>query len=370
MSMTGSHPLQLRRCLRSTTILVCITSVALSGALSGCAGMGTGASYAVAADDLCAAERTQLKSFQDYFFQSMIQGAATGALLGGLSGLLIGGDAKGALIGAGAGAVVGGATGYFAAKQRATSDPVALTQAVYTDIYNENAQLDSVSAAFVRLRDCRYQGAKLIKADFAAGRMSKADAQAKLGVMRQRFQEDIVFAEGLNSKIAERGSQYDGASNEVMKFDPTARDRALQREAAERAAQEQAAPRYVANETLRMHATPAANGAAVGSVARGQTVVLIGSPGGEWANVRLTSGQSGYVAMRLLRPAGTAAPVRVAAVAPPPKDASGVVQLTETNQLKRKALADDVASAKVAAASTFDLEGAISRAGERDAAPA
>jgi hypothetical protein len=134
MSMTGSHRFQLRRCLRSTTILVCITSVALSGALSGCAGMGTGGSYTVAADDLCAAERTQLKSFQDYFFQSMVQGAATGALLGGLSGLLIGGDAKGALIGAGAGAVIGGATGYLAANHRATSDTLAQTQPLYNDI--------------------------------------------------------------------------------------------------------------------------------------------------------------------------------------------------------------------------------------------
>ena len=329
MIMTGPHLLQLRRCLRSTTILACITAVGLSGALSGCAGMGN-SSYTVAADDLCAAERTQLKSFQDYFFQAMVQGAATGALLGGISGLLIGGDTKGALIGAGTGSVLGGATGYFTAKQRATSDPVQLTQAVYTDVYNENQQIDSVTAAFIRLRDCRFQGARLIKTDFAAGRMSKADAQAKLGLMRQRFQEDIAYAEELNSKIASRGAEYDGASNEVMKFDPSARDRALQREAAERAAQQRAEQQQ--------------------------------------AQQQRQQAQRQQAQRQQAAPAST--PVSVASAAPPPKDASGVVQLTETNQLKRKALADNVASAKVAASSTFDLEGAISRTGVRDAAPA
>ena len=64
----------------------------------------------------------------------------------------------------------------------------------------------------------------------------------------------------------------------------------------------------------------------------------------DWTHVQLRDGRDGYVASRLLRPAGTPRPR--ASAPPPPKDAAGVAQLTETNQLKRKALDDEVAEAK------------------------
>src|SRR5271168_2867936 len=98
-------------------------AVALIGALavvcSGCAGGGGmfGSSYTVAADDSCGAQRQSLKAYQDYFFASMIQGAAIGAVGGGLAGLALGGNAQSAAIGAGAGALVGGTVGYYSAKQ-------------------------------------------------------------------------------------------------------------------------------------------------------------------------------------------------------------------------------------------------------------
>ena len=48
--------------------------------------------------------------------------------------------------------------------------------------------------------------------------------------------------------------------------------------------------------------------------------------------------------------------------APPPNDAVGVVQLTESNQVKRKAFGDTVSEAKVAANTSFDLDAKISGA--------
>ena len=122
--------MRVARAFRSIVITLSASALVLSGC-------GSGTSYTVAADDVCAAERQQLNSFHDYFFQSMLQGAAMGAMGGALMGGLIGGNAKGALIGAGAGALVGGATGYFAAKQRAAGNPGQLTQSVYGDVSRE-----------------------------------------------------------------------------------------------------------------------------------------------------------------------------------------------------------------------------------------
>src|SRR4051812_35320177 len=47
MSIAEPRQFHLRRALRSTTVLFCIASVAMSGTLSGCAAVGGGASYTV-----------------------------------------------------------------------------------------------------------------------------------------------------------------------------------------------------------------------------------------------------------------------------------------------------------------------------------
>jgi hypothetical protein len=264
--------------------------------LSGCA---TGTSnYTVSSNDACAPQRAQLKSYQDYFYQSMAEGALAGAAVGATAGALIGGNWKAALIGAGAGAVVGAAGGYLAAKQKATSDPVQLSQSVYQDISTENTQIDAVTASFLRLKDCRFQTAQLVKEDYRAGRISRDAAQAKLGEIRGLFAEDIAFAEALDAKINERGGEYQNASTELAKL--------------------QAAPPPPAP------AQPA-----------------------------------------------PAKPTAAKPAAPkPPPAASAVAQATATNQLKRKALSDDVQEAKASSNAAFDVEGKISRRPTSDDSPA
>lgn len=390
----------MRRAFRALVVMVSAGSLALSG----CAEAPH--NYTTAAGDVCVAERQQLKSFQDYFFQSMVQGAAIGAVGGAMAGLLLGGDAKGALIGAGTGAIIGGVGGYYSAKAKATSNPVQLTQSVYTDVNNENTQIDSLTASFQRLSECRLRSAQAVKADYAAGKINQADAQAKLNQIKSWYLEDISFAESLGAKMNERGAEYDNASGELMKVDPTAQQTLAQRQAAAQATVPQAPPppnqpapsqpaqtqpaqtqpaqgqptqgpptqgQYVANEAARLRAEPSTSGAEIEAVTPGETVTVMDSTRstGDWMHVQLPDGQAGYVASRLLRPAGAPASATPPA-APPPQDAAGVAQLTETNQLKRKALNDDVAQAKVTANTAFDLEGKISRlpqATSRNASP-
>jgi hypothetical protein len=323
-----------------------------------------GSSYTVAADDSCGAQRQSLKAYQDYFFASMIQGAAIGAVGGGLAGLALGGNVQSAAIGAGAGALVGGTVGYYAAKQKANSDPVALTNSVYQDVNHENGQIDGVSVAFNNLRDCRLRSAQAVKSDYQAKRIAQADAQAKLEVIKQRYLEDVDFAAGLGKKMDERGGEYQTASTQIMDTNPGAQS-TLARRDREGGGATAAGGRggFVANSAARVHETADAASRQVGTVAEGAYVQPItgSDTPADWTHVQLSNGKSGYVVSRLLRPAGTAAPSRAAP--PPPSDAAGVAQLTQSNQLKRQALSDQVASAKTEAnGSAFELSGGISRA--------
>jgi len=352
---------------RSSLAVLAIATLALGACQT------TGGGFNIAGDDVCAAERSGLKAHQDYFYQSMVQGAVAGAVAGGLAGALISGDATGALIGAGAGAVVGGIGGYYLSKQKATTDRNVLTQSVYSDISTENSQIDGVTASFRRLRDCRFNTAAAVKNDFAAGKITREDAQAKLAKTQALFREDVQFAESLGGKINERGAEYQNASSEMIKLDPNAQQTFAAREAAARAAAAPApvaapAVRYVANEAARVRSQPTTTASQIGTIAPDEAVTLAPgeTAGGEWTRVQLADGRMGYTATRLLRKEGTAAPTpapaqRVASAAPPPTDVAGVAQLTETNQLKRKALNDDVAQAKLASSSAFELDGKISR---------
>ena len=354
--------------------------------LQGCA---EPAGYVISSDDPCAGNRQELKGVQDYFFQSIVEGAVADAVAGGLAGALIGRDAKSALIGAGAGAVAGGIGGYFVAKQRVNSDRTQLVSSVYGDLTNENRQIDNTSGIYRRLSQCRFQAAEAIKADFRAGRISHDDAVARLNKQRAWFDQDTQFAESLGAKMSERGNEYAFASNELIKDDPNAKRTLSLRQAA--AAQSAGGGPAVsaairANQTARLRENPSASGRQVGSVQAGEEVTPIGPTTGEWTQVRTASGISGYVATRLLSdetgkalagPARAAHPPRTqqatrqptpapappaapAPAAPPPNDVAGVAQLTESNQLKRKAFTDQLAESKVASANAFDLEGKVS----------
>jgi len=294
--------------VRPVSLALGVGALVLSGCTNGGSGLGMGTSgYTVSSNDACAAQRAQLKSYQTYFYQSMAEGALAGAAVGATAGALIGGNWKAALIGAGTGAVVGAAGGYLVAKQRATSDPVQLTQSVYTDISTENGQIDAVTASFLTLKDCRFQTAQLVKNDYKAGRMSREAAQAKLAEIQGLFNEDVAFAEALDAKINERGGEYQYASAELTKLQP--------------------AP-----------APPAPAPAPAKPTAKA-------APAAKPPSTATASGSA-------------------------PANSSGVAQLTASNQLKRKALSDDVQEAKASGAQAFDLEGKISHRPTSDDRPA
>lgn len=299
-----SHQHRLRARLRGAVLILAAASLPLGG----CATSG----YEIAADDPCGAYRAELKSVEDSYVEGAVMGAVGGALIGGLAGGLIGGNTKGALIGAGAGAVAGGLGGYFLAKQNATSDRATLVSSVYGDIAAENAKLDRVTAAFRQIRQCRLRSAEEVKQAFAARKIERPAAEARLATIRQLYSEDIRVAEALGGKMNERGQEFEFASSELLKQDPAAQREVQQLRAAA------AKPRAGRAPAARATAAPAKGGAPLPQQ----------------------------------RPEPPQAPANTTA---------GVATLTESNQVKRQAFSTDVQQAKAEAVTAFELEGSISR---------
>lgn len=334
--------------------------------LVGCSstgGAGLFTSYTVAADDTCGQYRQQLSAYRDYFFSAMVQGATIGAAVGGLTGYFVGGNVKSTLIGAGAGAVTGAVGGYFFAKQKAANgNPTTLANSVYDDLNTENSEIDGVTGTFEKLHDCRLDAARSVKDDLAARRISRDDAQAKLRKVRDWLVEDIDLADALGAKMGERSAEYADASDKMLQSEPSAKRTLETRELATRGPDGGGGGGgLVANEAARVREAPTTSSRQIAALAPGDAVSPLGG-GSEtqgWTHVQLRDGRSGYTASNLLRPSGT--PI-AASAPPPPKDVAGVAQLTETNQLKRKALADDTAQAKAdAGGNAFELGGSISR---------
>src|SRR4051812_9434172 len=124
----------LRRLSRSSlAVLLCFALV-----LPGCSSLNPGADIPDDPTDACRPERAALRSTGDYFTQDIIQGAAIGAIGGGLIGALAGGNARSAAIGALAGGAAGALGGYWKALQQQYADQATLYRTVYSDIERDN----------------------------------------------------------------------------------------------------------------------------------------------------------------------------------------------------------------------------------------
>jgi outer membrane lipoprotein SlyB len=297
-------------------LAACLTTVWMAGCST------APADYLSAADDQCQVERQDLKSVEDHFNQQLVQGAVIGAVggaaTGALLGFLAGGDASSAAIGAGAGALAGGLGGYFVARQQAYSDRNALVQTVYDDVSRENVQIDRTTAAYRALRECRLRTAESIRTDFAAGRVSRGDAEQRLARTRELFRQDIAYAEQLGGKMEARNKEFAYASDQLLVDDPTGQAEVeafrVTQAPGEAPGEMAAGPSLVANTSARLRETASTQGRQVATLAPGETVTLLaGDPGDTWWQVRTRQGETGFVSSKLLSPPGT----KVVAKTPP-----------------------------------------------------
>lgn len=357
-----------------------ILGLAVAPGLAACTPDASAPGGQIASDDACGSQRSQLTSIGDYFTQAMIVGAVSGAALGALTGALVsGGDLESTLAGAAIGGVGGAAAGYYSAKAEANSDRGSLVGGVYKDLYSENQQIDRTTTAFRAVRACRTAEAERIRADYRAGRMTADEARAKLADVKSKFEWEVKYAEEVGGKMNERGEQYSYAATEISHFDASTRP-----PVATAATYQVSGPvlRLVASKSTRVRELPGTSSRQIGGLKAGETVEAraVSGASGQWMRIRLADGTPGFVSASLLvspdKYKGNATAVAsrpdVQTSAPPPQSAGGVVQLAETNQIKQKALADDVSESRsVLSSATFELDQPITlMPGAGDRSPA
>ena len=155
--------------------------------LSGCAG-GAGA-Y----DARLSPAQNQLRQSNARFNQTVGEGAAAGALLGGLAGLALGGRNRGqaALIGVAAGGALGAGAGYAVAHNNLNRSS---TEAQYSDaIQQAGADADayrSSASASSQIADQAYADASRLNSQVRSGQITQA--QYRAGVARYQADSDIM----------------------------------------------------------------------------------------------------------------------------------------------------------------------------------
>lgn len=320
---------------------VCV--VAVASLLTSCApGQFTTQAQRIGYDDpndSCRQYVVALDSTGNYFGAQIATGAAVGALGGAALGGLMSGNWRGAAIGAIAGGIAGGTAAYWSALQQQQLSQSVLYQRVGSDLARENAQIDRTQLAFDAVTDCRFRQAQAIRADYSAGRITRAQAEASMAAVRGYAQGDLRMAQTINQQIQGRGQQFDVAVNNVGPgpAPPPAMPRM--------------SVRVTRGATLRVR--PDSGAPDIGRLDPRQPVTVTGARNG-YALVETPSGARGYVAANDLASSSARRSVSVASGVAA-TNGGNVRTLAGSNAARRDDFAQSVAVTQSAQASGFEL---------------
>jgi hypothetical protein len=188
------------------------------GSCSQIANMTGNSRLSVDPSDPCGSQRADFTRAKSYFTDEIVTdtlaGAAAGALGGaGLAWMTGKNVGSGALIGGGVGAVAGGATGYTKVRAQQARDQADMAQRVNSDLRQEGQEIDHTTAAFARLRQCRYHQALLIKAQVHSNTLTRQAGLTQIAWERERFDEEIALAHEYGVAMAKRGTQFRDAAD-------------------------------------------------------------------------------------------------------------------------------------------------------------
>jgi hypothetical protein len=202
--------------------------------------------------------------------------------------------------------------------------------------------------------DCRFQQAQTIRAQYAAGAVTLAAAQAQMSQVQSWAQRDLALAQKINSQIQSRGAQFDYAVTNLNNGAPApgSSDQASN-DISKPAAIRTAAP-------LLLRADPSAP--VIGQLASQQPVTVTGSSNG-YALVNTSTGAQGFTPMEDVGEPGTersiSVPAERTASLSDDTGASGgtVEQLDGSNAARRDSFAQSVAVSQSAVSNGFQLSG-------------
>ncbi len=193
--------------------------------------------------DSCRRNVVALDSAGNFFAEDMLKGAVvgatTGALAGGMLAILSGKSgqdvAKSALIGGAVGGMAGAIGGYYKSRMEQGRDQAVL--AINKDLTREASELDKADTAVRALITCRVDERDQIRADYAAKRISKSEAQRRWNLLQEQVRRDNNLMQMVAENIGKRQEEYKYASDQVAaEFDISKLPPAEQRAAKKRIA--------------------------------------------------------------------------------------------------------------------------------------
>ncbi|MBR0655817.1 hypothetical protein [Plastoroseomonas arctica] len=202
----------------------------------------------------------------------------------------------------------------------------------------ENSDLDSLQIAFDSLLYCRWIEARTVRADLTAGRVPRAESEARMAALRARLRADLARARAvlaeLERQAATRVAALEQEAPGVTATAPRGRGANQPRP-------------VVAAATVLLRLRPEGGAPEVGRVAAGESVSVRPAAGG-FAAVESGGQIRGYA------PAG-AFQIAERTARPAERAASPIRTLAATNIARRENFAESVSLAESSAVSGFEL---------------
>ncbi|MBF0179192.1 MAG: hypothetical protein HQM03_04085 [Magnetococcales bacterium] len=170
--------------------------------------------------DPCRGNVVALDSTGNFFGEDLLQGALVGAAAGAVAGGLLAAMqgkkkdvGKSALVGAAVGGVAGALGGYYKNQMQKGRDQAIL--AINQDLEKEGAQLDKADLAIKELMACRIRQRDRIRADYAAKRITRDQAQAQWALLQQQVGKDKELMRLVTENIGKRHDEYKYANEQM-----------------------------------------------------------------------------------------------------------------------------------------------------------
>ena len=294
--------------LSSATLVSCFFLVS-------CANTGplnlTGAS--ADPNDKCGVYAADLENADTLYSRAAIEGGVAGAVGGALlGGLLSGWDTTAIAAGAGAGAVIGAGANYWLATNKASQNIQAAHTQINGDMAKSSKDIDNATASLIRLKRCRADEAKAIKARHKASLISKEQAKEEITEVKSKLKEEVKVARSLEENFAKEQEKYKDALKESIKSDPNEAVRAKHteidtitqqiQEDAEQQGDEPAGIIYYALREVNVRDEANLTGNIVGKLKARQQVCGEPEPTEfkDWTYITMRDGQEGYVSSRFI----------------------------------------------------------------------
>ena len=167
--------------------------------------------------DGCYTERQALALSEDYFAEELISVAlATGVVSMGATLAAGGSVEQGLLVGLITAVGVGAAGTYWEHVGRNSGDSAeTLFSAVAYDLGQETEEIRRFEQRLSTLVTCRQQQAGDINQRYTAGTINRAEADIEMAEVRERFREDITYAQQINRDLGARSDELIYASGQV-----------------------------------------------------------------------------------------------------------------------------------------------------------